>query len=376
MMSKSNWDSVQLYFSGDEYFRDIGQAIDQARTEVLIETYIFELDPIGLRILQKLESAVSRGVRCRLMVDGIGSFNWALQLENLCRMKGIQFRIFHPIPFQKKWLRTISWRSLRRLLFLLRKINKRNHRKIVLIDGCRLFIGGMNISQVHTQEFMDSRAWRDTCAQVQGDALQIIRLTFFQIWKSEKISFFPRHLKQYRNLVRINNSVRQRFYGLRDLNLRIRNAKKRVLITNPYFVPRVSVLRSLAKAAKKGIEVSLCLPAKNDVPLVQWASRSLYSRLLKSNIRIFEYQNQVLHAKTMIIDNWCTVGSHNLNHRSMLHDLEAEIVISDNDSLEKMTVQWTRDIQNSREITLESLGHRSFVIRSIERMASWFRYWL
>jgi len=148
------------------------------------------------------------------------------------------------------------------------------------------------------------------------------------------------------------------------------------LITNAYFIPRRSVLRALKKAAQRGVEVALVLPALTDVPIVQWASRSLYYRLLKAKVRIFEYQPSVLHAKTVIIDNWATVGSHNLNHRSMIHDYEVEAVLTDNQSLNELVNQWQIDVKSSQEITLESLGKFPWWTRWISRLAYWFRYWI
>lgn len=375
-MSKPNWDSIQLYFSGDEYFRDICLAIHQAKSEVLLESYIFDLDAIGHRILDALEAATKRGVQCRILLDGVGSFNWSQAVQRRCQASGIQIRIYHPIPFHQNLVRKISWRSFRRVLLLLKKINKRDHRKVILIDKQIGFLGGMNISQVHTQEFMGEKAWRDSAVRLQGEPLKLLRVTFFHAWRNSRFTGIPKDLAVYKKILQLNSSARLRYSHLRNLNEIFRNAQQRILITNPYFVPRRSVLSSLRKASRRGVYVGLCLPAISDVPFVRWAARSLYWRLLKSGIHIYEYQNKVLHAKTLIVDNWATVGSHNLNHRSLMHDLEVEVVLDDQKSVQELVRQWQIDLRHSKPVTQKDLGNENILFRILGRVAYWFRYWL
>lgn len=375
-MSKPIWDSIKLYFSGDEYFRDICTEIDKAQSEVLLESYIFDLDPIGYRILERLENAAKRGVQCRVLLDGVGSFNWTASLQKKCQESRIQLRIYNPIPFHQSLVKRFSWKSFRRVLMLLKKINKRNHRKVVLIDQHIAFAGGMNVSQVHTKEFMGQKAWRDTGVRVQGPALKLLRISFFQAWRSSRFIFIPKSFSIFRQILRLNNSARLRYTHLRGLNAKLRTAKKRILITNPYFVPRTSVLNSLRKAAQRGVYVGLCLPAKSDVLVVHWAARSLYWRLLKSGVHIYAYQNRVLHAKTLIVDDWATVGSHNLNHRSLMHDLEVEVVLDDAHSVQTLIKQWDEDLKNCVVVTKKDLGNDNLLFQALQRVAYWFRYWL
>jgi len=153
-------------------------------------------------------------------------------------------------------------------------------------------------------------------------------------------------------------------------------AEKRILVTSGYFLPRKSVLRGLRRAARRGIFVGLCIPAKSDVWFVKSAAKSLYYRLLKDGVHIFEYQPRILHAKTLIIDDWGTVGSHNLNHRSLTHDLEAEAVITHPENIQKLIEAWDRDVLSSSAITLKDLGKWSWPQRLLSRFAYWFRYWI
>jgi cardiolipin synthase len=255
---------------------------------------------------------------------------------------------------------------------------------VVLIDKHRAFLGSLNISQVHTKEFMGARAWRDTGIQVTGGPLNHLRRAWWDAWVTARMEKL--HLRQrlgrmrmrqkVDEALRLNSTIYWRYFLLRDLNRRMGQAQKRILITNAYFVPRRSVLRSLIKAAQRGIEVGLCLPEQNDILPVRWASRSLYSRLLRAGVRIYEYQPQMMHAKTLIIDDWATVGSHNLNHRSLTHDLEVEVVLIQQDRIEELLHQWKRDIQHSNEVTQADLGKMTWLSRSMARLAYWFRYWL
>ena len=384
MMLKPNWDQVQLYFSGDEYFRDLIQAIGQARHEIILESYIFDLDPIGLRVLAAITEAQSRGVKVQILVDGVGSFNWLLGLTEYCKKNQLHFRIYHPLPIRMSFLKKISWRSLRRILFLLKKANKRNHRKVILIDKQRAFMGSLNISQVHTKEFMGAKAWRDTGIQVTGGPLNHLRRACLDAWvtaRMEKLHLRHRLVRmRFRQradeILRLNSTIYWRYFLLRDLNRRLRQAQTRILVTNAYFVPRRSVLRSLIKAAQRGVQVGICLPEQSDVLPVRWASRSLYNRMLRAGVKIYEYQKSMMHAKTLIVDDWATVGSHNLNHRSLTHDLEVEVVLKDKESLRTLTEQWQIDVQHSHAVTKDDLGRMSWLDRSMARLAYWFRYWL
>lgn len=386
MMLRPNWDSIQLYFSGDEYFRELLQAVHEAKEEIIVESYIFNMDPIGLRLLDALTKAQMRGVRVQILVDGVGSFNWLISLRDYCLKHHLHFRIYHPIPLRLDFLKKISWRSLRRILFLLKKANKRNHRKVILLDKTRAFLGSLNVSQVHTKEFMSKNAWRDTGIQVTGGPLHHLRKACLDAWVTARVerlllptSFWRKQHqpKQKANeVLRLNSTLPWRYFLLRDLNRRMRLAKERILITNAYFVPRRSVLRSMIRAANRGVYVGLCVPSITDVPPVRWASQSLYNRLLRAGVHIFEYQNQVLHAKTLIIDDWATVGSHNLNHRSLTHDLEVEVVLNQKEWVDPLVEQWDTDLRHSNAITAADLGKMTWLDRAFTRIAYWFRYWL
>lgn len=382
--------NIKLFFSGDEYFSTLLQLIRDAETEILFETYIFDFDPIGIQVLEELRIAKQRGVSLRLLVDGVGSYNSVNRLYDFCKKNHISFRIYHPLPFELKIIPRISWKGLQRLLFMFRRINKRNHRKIMTVDRKKILMGSFNVSQVHSEHYMGSKAWRDTGALLIFPAYTVqienIIFAFMQAWK--KASYFSKELflavtssrkiKPHHDfsLFRLNHLVHWRFLLNRDLKKRIKNAKKQILITNAYFLPRRSILSHLKKAARRGVDVQLILPRKSDVRLLEYASRSLYYRLLKAGIQIYEYTPSMMHAKSLIIDDWAILGSQNLNHRSLVHDLESDLVIDDVDLKTQLHQQWKNDLVKCHQFTIKDLGRLTLFERTLYRIIYWFRYWL
>ncbi|MCE3010444.1 MAG: phosphatidylserine/phosphatidylglycerophosphate/cardiolipin synthase family protein [Proteobacteria bacterium] len=384
-MSINPWQNVRIYFEGDEYFETALAEIEKAQKQIYLETYIFDYDPIGIRFLQALTRAHQRGVKVHLLIDGVGSFNWLPQIQKFCAENQLPLRIHNPLPSQIARVAQKTWKRLRRALVFYRKLNRRNHRKTILIDEDKAFLGSLNITQIHSRKYTGDFAWRDTGVFIQGKEVQRLHEAFLQTWRASRhpfavflLKYLRRKLRQKSrsHSIRLNNSAVWRFDLLRDLNRRAKTAERRILITNAYFLPRRSVLKSLIKAAERGVYVGLILPSKSDVPLVQWASKSLYGRLLRSGVQIFEYEPSVLHAKTLIIDNWATVGSHNLNHRSFLHDLEVEAVFEDPAIIHQLLEQWDSDARASSSIQLEDLGKLVWWRRVLYRFAHWWRYWL
>lgn len=378
------WPTERLFFDGDEYFNAIDEKISTAQHEIFVESYIFDVDALGKKLLSSLQTAAQRGVTVRLLVDGIGSYNWLGALRTECRRRQIQFRIYHPLPFSLS-LRKISWQRIRRFLALFRRMNRRNHRKVVVIDRSQAFLGSYNISHVHSRKIMAEKVWRDSGIYVEGPSVRRLHRAFMTAWSKSRFQFFRSKSKEPRRgrrsdlrsgLIRLNSKLRWRISLLRDLQLRLRSAQQRVLVTNAYFLPRQGVLRSLRKAARRGVFVGLCIPAKSDIWFLKIATKFLYYRLLKDGIRIFEYQPTILHAKTLVIDDWATVGSHNLNHRSLVHDLEVEAVVTHAENIQKLVSQWDLDVAQSKAIHLQDLGRIRWWTRLMSRFFYWFRYWI
>lgn len=380
-------DKITLYHSGDEYYDAALERIQQAQSEILLESYIFENDAVGSLFLQELSQAAARGVRVFLLVDAIGSFNLINQHSFISALDQIQFRIYHPLPFQMKW----SWMKLGRYISLLQKINNRNHRKLILVDSRYAFLGSCNINICHSEKNLGPKAWRDTQVQFEfkepNSETQLLKDSFFDAWKTSRrprpiraarLMRNPDYWKQPKSIYfRFNSRIHWRYTHLHQLNQKIALAQKRVFITNAYFVPQRSLFHSICFAARRGVEVCLCLPKKTDVWLVQQASRSLYSKLLKEGVKIYEYEPSVMHAKTMIIDDdWAIVGSHNMNHRSFFHDLEIEAVLTQPEHIDNLLKQWSVDTQKSHVLTQSDLNKVPLLNKIISAVMYAFRYWL
>ncbi len=409
------WVEETLYFEGDDYFRDALAAIDEAQESVLLESYIFQFDGIGKRFLHALESAAARGVEVRILVDAIGSPHWNYPHLKKLGEHGIQAKVYHPIRFDgpltyfagqygagtlkklRAWT-NINWtfgdhrfwglygrmrlliNRIRAVWMKVQRINRRNHRKLLVVDNQIAFVGSFNISMVHSREFLHDRAWRDSGVRVKGSSVRFLRDLFFHAWLPGRKRWFWKKLSQSRDalvsLFRINVSMSSRRAFREQLIDRIEKAKARVWITNPYFVPEPRVLAALSQSGQRGVDVRILVPETPDVGFVKWAARHFYSGLISRNIRIFEYQGRVLHAKTLLVDEWAVVGSTNLNHRSLLHDLELDLILNEESSIRELAAQFEKDLVRSRELNsawIKSVPTWQWILG---RLVLTIKYWM
>jgi cardiolipin synthase len=351
----------------------------EAKYSIDIESYIFMLDEAGERVLSALEDATARGVRVRLAVDGIGSSTWTRALRQRATNGHILFKVYHELPWERWWRGGRAGRGRRKLSAILRRLNVRNHRKVCVIDRACAFVGSMNVAAYHLPSLVGDEAWRDTGVMVEGSEVAVLADSFEEIWIGSWRRL-RRRLKRKRaqssDLVRLNLRHKQRQANYVDLLIRTVRARQRVWITNAYFVPDGSILRAVAIAARAGVDVRIIVPRFSDVVFMPWIASAFHLGLLRAGVKVFEYQRSILHAKTMLIDDWGLVGSSNLNHRSLLHDLEADVVLSDEKACQALENQFVQDCEGSREITLENWRARPFVERILGRILLAFRYLL
>lgn len=353
------WSEEILYFEGDPYFQALIEAIDGAQSSILFEVYIFNLDRIGKRLLAALARAAARKVHVKVTVDGIGSPDWSSELVQELNQKGIETRIYHPFwqpfesPFgnvQEQVLMTLPERLIK-FWKRLQRLNRRNHRKLAVIDDSIAFVGSFNVSEVHLAEFSKDQAWRDSAVQVRGRNVVLLRDIFMHTWLPGRKRWFWRKMRKLGNrlsdLIRINVSLGLRRQFRSELIRRINTAKQRIWITNPYFVPERKIMSALQAAGRRGIDVRIIVPEHMDVRFMKWVARHVYTALLSRGIRFFEFKDRVVHAKTLIIDEWATVGSSNFNHRSLLHDLELDVVLNEEKSLVALKAQFEKDLARS-----------------------------
>lgn len=360
-----------IYTDGDVYLNDLLKSLGQAQKSIEFEVYIFENCKAGNRILDALKEKTSQGVEVLLMVDGFGSFNQISWLEKQCSLFQIKLKVFNPL---RPWMRLLT-------------LNRRNHRKTITIDGEVAFIGSINISHVHfASEAL--RPWRDLALKIIGDSAQFIQGAFYKSWnmgndlekinRDPKIHYLPmlivKNVQQIR--VRLNNYLLLRFYYWRDLLKRIRVAKHRVWIMNAYFVPHRTLLRSLVKAAKNGADVIIVVPGQSDVPITKWVAPVFYRYLLRNKIKVYEYSESMLHTKSLLIDGWGVIGSHNLNYRSLIHDLEIEATIDESRHIHFMEQYYLQIIGRSRLVSSKDIEKFSWWTWLRCRLILLFKYYI
>jgi cardiolipin synthase A/B len=376
-----DWTHERLFHSGDEYFADLARAIDSAQTSIELETYIFDHDRLGRRLLERLSHAANRGIRVRLLLDGVGCSRWSYANASFYMQAGSEIRFYHPLPWQNTQPLSI-WRhlTLRRWALGFWKLNRRNHRKTCIIDGKTAYLGGMNITSRHLESVSGTDAWRDTSLRISGNGVSMIQDAFEQAWRHPGSS--TERWKKHRSpsarsaLVKINTDRRQRLDNYCELVRRVAEAKSRIWVTCPYFVPDRALVRALRLSAWSGVDVRLLLPYRSDVLGIQWANRAHYDRLLRSGVRIYEYHPRILHAKTLLIDDWAQVGSSNLNHRSLIHDLELDVVLKDPESVHDLERQFQKDMKSSKRVTIQTWRKRPLRDYVLEKAALSLRHWL
>ncbi len=360
----NRWKSETVYHSGDQFFSDLLSAIDKAQQSVLIETYIFAKDRLGTDILKHLAAAAKRGCEVKVLIDGVGSMDWNIFDLESAETHGIEVRIFHPLPWQSTG--GISQ-------FVWSKVNTRNHRKTAIIDSQLAFAGGLNISDFHLESRQGRNAWRDTGVSVTGKSISALLKVFWADWRSSgkiKLKSMPHY-----PLVVVNSTARQKIAAHKQFIGHVANAQKRVWISTPYFFPDLRLIQSLNHCARRGIDVRLLLPRKNDVFFMKWVNRSFYRRLNRSGVKIYEYVPSTLHAKVRLIDQWCTVGSSNVNGRSLLRDLETDIVLVSEKSINLIAEQFEVDCMNSVEMDFLSENYGHFWKNLFDKLLFIFKGW-
>ncbi len=302
------------------WFRSITHAIDHAKKIIELETYIFAPDRVGNAVFLALLRAARRGVKVRMVVDGFGSLDWLRQVDiNL--PEHFELRVYHPIPFAGGRLDDFRLSQIANAFL---KINRRTHKKIMLVDRHTAFIGSHNMWE-------QSLSWYELGLHITPSYPDILKV-FDYSWRRSRT--FPElklsegRYKHYRdteedgNVYTLNVKRKQRVQQIKKLQTRISNAEHHVWVMTPYFVPPIRLVKAMCVAAQSGRDVRVVLPKKIDHPIMRLVAKYYYPRLLRCGVKIHHYTHRVLHAKAVMVDDYALLGSANLNHRSFLHDLE------------------------------------------------------
>ena len=375
--SRLDWTEETVFHSGDSFFDEVLAAIDVAKRSIEVEVFIFRADQLGTRVCESLAKASRRGVRVRLLVDGIGSWRLSPKAIEALESAGVECRIYHPLPWQSQ----SGGLSLN-----LARLNRRNHRKLWIIDHETVFVGSMNVSEVHSESVMGAQAWRDIGVRLKGPPIVWLRAAFEGLWQRNVRARHWRKLLESasrsglgrlgRELVEINQSYASRRRKNQKFIKRLADATQRVWLVNPYFVPSLSMLKALRRAAKRNVDVRILVPARSDLFFMPYIARKYFGWLLRNRIRIFEYQPSMLHAKIALVDDWVRIGSSNLNQRSLLHDLEVNVILRHKASIQSIEARVQEDFRRSSEVSLIQWKKRGWIHRGLELLVALFRRWL
>ncbi|MDE2490204.1 MAG: cardiolipin synthase ClsB [Elusimicrobia bacterium] len=360
-----SWDAAQyvpgnklaLYVRGSELYPAMAEAIEDARRSVHLETYIFGSDLTGRTFAELLARKARQGVRARLIYDSVGSLDLDPALLTLMRNAGVQTLEYHPVaPWRSRW----AW-------------NRRDHRKILVCDGRVGFVGGMNVSDENVSADLGGGDWRDAHVRVEGPAAYDLDRLFRAVWFKETGRWFEsagdplaRHGPTPARLA-ANDELIKRFVIRQAYANALRAAREEVSIANAYFLPGWRIRRELTRAARRGVSVRVLVPGVSDIPSIAWAMRAKYGALLSRGVRIFEWQGTMMHAKAVVVDRlWCSVGTANLDHRSLRFNLEANLNVLDRGFASELAERFELGLQGSREVTFDHWRRRPWPERLLE----------
>jgi len=370
---------VTLLFDGPVTIAAMMAAVSAARDSVNLETYLFDQDPLGMAFADLLIAKQAEGVQVSIIYDCVGTLGTPQAFFDRLQKAGIRLLPFQPVSPHHKLL---GWR-----------INNRDHRKILVVDGRVAFTGGVNITASYARSslFRSTRkakagavGWRDTHVQIEGPAVAALQWMFLDNWASQnegslpERDFFPALAPAGDKVVRVlrsqpgsNHEIFKAYF------VAIQGARTSIHIASAYFVPDVQISKALQAAARRGVDVKIILPSVSDSWLTSHGSHSFYRDMLDAGVRIYELKTSVLHAKTAVIDGaWSTVGSTNLDTRSFLHNKEVNVVVLGDGFGREMEGAFQDDLKDSGEITPGAWQRRPYLQRFKEWCARLTSYWL
>lgn len=358
---------LRLLQNGSGFFPALIAAIDAAQTEIHLETYIFNVDSSAAAVRDALMRAARRGVRVRVLIDGVGSREFPADWLEAFKMAGASVLIYRPIV--SGWLSNPH--NLRRL-----------HRKLAVIDARIALVGGMNLMDDFEPVRFDSPRF-DFSVEVQGPLLARIHLQVRRLWWL--VALTQRQAAERKAVIepswptdghiRAAFVVRDNFAHRRDIervyHAALAMARDEIILASAYFLPGHRFRTLLKEAAERGVRVQLLVQGHTDHPFFQAAARALYRDLLAAGVKIHEYQASELHAKAAVVDgHWATVGSSNIDPFSLLLAREANIVVEDADFARDLEQRLQQAISQSRSLDPADWQRRPWP----QRMVSWLAY--
>jgi cardiolipin synthase len=352
---------VHIFTNSEDCFQAMLREIERATSHIHFQFYTIRHDQIGRRFEDALIQKAKQGLKVRVVFDRVGSHPLSSAFLKKMKRSGIEIYAFLPI-----------WPGK-----FLRKINYRNHRKVVVLDGKVGFMGGMNIGDEYLGGNANLGFWRDTHIQTEGSSVHQLQSIFMQDWflatnqLLEAKDYYPScdggHAKV--QLIEsgpdlLEDRIRELFFTM------IISAKKSIYISTPYFIPDPSIRFALKTSAMSGLDVRIILPEKIDSSFTRYATHSFVEELLLAGVHVYFYQKGFMHAKVMIIDDThATVGSANMDPRSFYYNFEIVAMFFGSQEVSKLTADYHRDLNESIPIHMDMFGQRSRGARCKEVIA-------
>lgn len=352
----------ELLINGEETFRELFEAIEAARDYLLVCFFIVQNDRLGNRFQQALIRKAKEGVRVYLIFDEMGSFALPRRYLRELREAGVEC---HSFGATRHW-----WSRL--------QLNFRNHRKILIADGKRGFLGGLNVGDEYLDGGREWHGWRDTHLSIEGPAVQVLQLVFIEDWHwaagsvLERLNWTPAQPDPpHSNMVILPTGPADELDSwLLFVMLAAQRAQQRLWIATPYFVPDNGCLAILQAAAMRGVDVRILLPERADHLLVWLSGFSYYEETQPFGIRLFRYQRGFMHQKVILIDqSEAVISSANLDNRSFRLNFEISAVIPDPRAAAEVATMLEEDFSNSHEIDPDEIRNRPWLFRLATRAA-------
>jgi cardiolipin synthase len=356
---------IELLRSGENFFAACEKVIDEAKHYIHFQTYIVDDDETGRRIIDALIRASERGIRVYFLLDAYGGNSFSKELINKVEKAGILFRLFSPQLITKGF-----------------QLSLRLHHKVMLIDGEKAIIAGMNIAdRYHGKTGL--KEWLDFAILIKGPECAHVLFILKRLWNRAFISRKERsgetmhHPLVYAENVKVkvlqNNWHRNKIEILKSYRYALKHAQNRMTLFASYFLPGRNERRLLRNACRRGVDIKIVLSAESDSPVFKRATNFLYDFILRNNISIYEYLPSNLHAKVATVDGiWSTIGSYNMNHLSDYGSVEMNADILDNQFAEKFEELLQEIIEKDcRQVTFdEYIRHKTWLYQ----ITDWFSY--
>ena len=363
---------TQIFTDGQSFYSDLLQQLEASECHIHMQFYIFRDDEIGRAITDILVKKARQGVEVRCIIDGIGSITYPRERIRELHENGVRFHIFLPPSV------SVSYK----------RVNYRNHRKVVICDGRLAYLGGMNIGVEHLGRNDTIGKWRDTQLRIEGECVYGLQQTFLKDWAlvsgerlNDRRKYGPEPTRESAKtgggagageLLQMipsgpdqeDNAMFSLFYGMMTA------ARSSIYVTSPYVIPEESIKMALRSAALSGLDVRILVPGKPDSRIAKLATLSHLEELMQAGVRVYEYEKGFIHAKSVIIDSmFATVGSANMDMRSFFSNFEMNALVYSPSLVRRLESHFMQDLMNSREISYPVFQRRAAWQRMLETVA-------